>query len=485
MPNGELRRANLKMLFERAKQYEKASFKGLFNFINFIDKLKTTSGDMTSAKLIGENEDVVRIMSIHKSKGLEFPVVFLAGTGKGFNMQDLNDTILMHQDIGLGPKYINYENRIEYNTLAKEAIRINSYKETLSEEMRILYVALTRAKERLIITGLRKDAEKALKDKEKMLNMYENKENKTKINPLLIKKYKSYLDWLELVYLNNKEKTDSIFSVKIHKKNEILKHGQKEEKEDEQKDFLDQLKKRVTTNNEDIIKKLKWKYEYIDSILIPTKTSVTKIKELENENISSLEETAEIKNIQEYKMLTNKPKFLNKEEKITSSKKGTLMHLCVQKMNEKEEYNIEKLQIMVDGLCAKNIITENEKEAIQINKLYEYTKSSLWNELKSAKEINKEKPFYINILAKDVFEIDTDETILVQGIIDLYYINKNNELILVDFKTDYIKEGEEDKLVKKYNKQLEIYKKALESSLKREVVHTYIFSMQLNKLIEL
>lgn len=420
-----------------------------------------------------------------KSRRPKFPVVFLAGTGKGFNMQDLNDTILMHQDIGLGPKYINYENRIEYNTLAKEAIRINSYKETLSEEMRILYVALTRAKERLIITGLRKDAEKALKDKEKMLNMYEDKENKTKINPLLIKKYKSYLDWLELVYLNNKEKTDSIFSVKIHKKNEILKHGQKEEKEDEQKDFLDQLKKRVTTNNEDIIKKLKWKYEYIDSILIPTKTSVTKIKELENENISSLEETAEIKNIQEYKMLTNKPKFLNKEEKITSSKKGTLMHLCVQKMNEKEEYNIEKLQIMVDGLCAKNIITENEKEAIQINKLYEYTKSSLWNELKSAKEINKEKPFYINILAKDVFEIDTDETILVQGIIDLYYINKNNELILVDFKTDYIKEGEEDKLVKKYNKQLEIYKKALESSLKRKVVHTYIFSMQLNKLIEL
>ena len=104
----------------------------------------------------------------------------------------------------------------------------------------------------------------------------------------------------------------------------------------------------------------------------------------------------------------------------------------------------------------------------------------MWNELKSAKEINKEKPFYINILAKDVFELDTDETILVQGIIDLYYINKNNELILVDFKTDYIKEGEEDKLVKKYNKQLEIYKKALESSLKREVVHTYIFSMQLN-----
>lgn len=172
LPNGALRQANLKMLFERAKQYESASFKGLFNFISFIDKLHTSSGDLSSAKLIGENENVIRIMSIHKSKGLEFPVVFLCGTGKQFNMQDLNKNILLHQDIGIGPKYINTERSIEYNTLAKEAIKIQSKVEALSEEMRVLYVALTRAKEKLIITGISKDVEKSFNEKQDLIEIY-------------------------------------------------------------------------------------------------------------------------------------------------------------------------------------------------------------------------------------------------------------------------------------------------------------------------
>ena len=153
MPNGVLRQANLRILFQRAKQYEDTSFKGLFNFINFINKLRKSSGDMGSAKILGENEDVVRIMSIHKSKGLEFPVVFLCGTGKQFNLMDLNKNILYHDDLGLGPDFVHIEKRVSYSTLAKEAIKQKTRFETLSEEMRILYVAFTRAKEKLIITG--------------------------------------------------------------------------------------------------------------------------------------------------------------------------------------------------------------------------------------------------------------------------------------------------------------------------------------------
>ena len=171
MPNGALRQANLKMLFEKAKQFESASFKGLFNFINFIDRLKNNNGDLASAKLIGENENVIRIMSIHKSKGLEFPVVFLCGTGKSFNMRDLNENILLHQDIGIGPKLIDCQRRIEYDTLPKEAIKLKVKLETLSEEQRILYVALTRAKEKLIITGLNKDIEKDFKKKVEQLQI--------------------------------------------------------------------------------------------------------------------------------------------------------------------------------------------------------------------------------------------------------------------------------------------------------------------------
>ena len=202
MPNGELRQANLKMLFERAKQYETASFKGLYNFIHFIEKLRLSSGDLGSAKIIGENDNVIRIMSIHKSKGLEFPVVFLSSTGKQFNLMDLNQDILLHQELGIGVKYINYEKQVQYDTLTKAAIKNKILTETLSEEMRILYVALTRAKEKLIITGIKKDYEKEI---EKMITQVERyKKSGTKINPILVKKYKKYLDWILLVYLYEK-----------------------------------------------------------------------------------------------------------------------------------------------------------------------------------------------------------------------------------------------------------------------------------------
>ena len=188
MPDGILRQANLKLLFEKAKQYEKVSFKGLYNFIGFIEKIRTSSGDLSSAKLIGENENVVRIMSIHKSKGLEFPLVFLCNSNKKFNTQDLNSQILLHQDIGLGVNYIDSDKKLQYSTLAKEAIKIKSKEEIISEEMRVLYVALTRAKERLIVTGVSKDLEKDLKEKEELLSLYLKKD---KINKGLLKKYKS------------------------------------------------------------------------------------------------------------------------------------------------------------------------------------------------------------------------------------------------------------------------------------------------------
>ena len=193
MPNGNLRQANLKMLFERAKKYETASFKGLYNFINFIEKLKINSGDLSSAKIIGENDDVIRIMSIHKSKGLEFPVVFLVNTNKQFNEQDIKkNPVLLHQELGIGAKYINYNAQVQYDTLTREAIKNVIRNENISEEMRILYVALTRAKEKLIITGISNDYAKQLEDIEQQKNIYARKDGK--INPILVKKDKTYLD---------------------------------------------------------------------------------------------------------------------------------------------------------------------------------------------------------------------------------------------------------------------------------------------------
>ena len=466
--NGNLRQANLKMLFERAKQYESASFKGLYNFICFIDRLKLNSGDLSAAKVIGENDNVVRIMSIHKSKGLEFPVVFLSGTGKQFNKQDLNDSILIHQDLGFGPKFIDSVNRIEYPTLAKEALKLKLETELISEEMRVLYVALTRAKEKLIITGVTKDFEKQCKEKEEMIFLYQ-KQNTNKIEERLLKKYISYLDWLVLLNLKDpKQEKIKFFVHKIEKnKNEKIDEKQEETIEDKKIDIKEL---------ENIKEELAWKYKYDISAKLPTKTSVSKLKEIKQneEQEIDLEELLSKEKVHKYET----PSFMVKGNKpITSSRKGTLVHLCIQKLNEKKEYKEQDIKDLINELVNKEIILKEEAEQIPVVGLLKYVQSDLWKELKEAKEVHKEEPFYMFIQANRIDETyPKDEKVLVQGIIDLYYINKNDELVLVDYKTDYVQKGEEQKLIDKYKEQLNLYKEALENSLDRKVDKVLIYS---------
>ena len=469
MQNGKLRQANLKMLFERAKQYESASFKGLFNFINFIDKLKLSSGDLGSAKIIGENEDVIRIMSIHKSKGLEFPVVFLSSTGKKFNMQDLNKKVLLHQDIGLGPTYTNYEKKIEYPTLAKEAIKIVTKREVLAEEMRVLYVALTRAKEKLVITGIEKDVNDSIDSKQKELEIYkDNIENK--MNPNLVGKYKSYIDWIELVYLKNKDK--DIMKFHIINKKDILKENTEEKEEN--KDIIKEIQNRAISkeNINKIKQELEWKYKFEESVELPSELSVSKIKELKN-NVQ----------LQNQEVSFAKPNFLIEKTELTGAEKGTIMHLCLQKLNHKEEYDLEKLKRMVKSLVEKEIILQKEADSVNYNKILEFFKSEIWQEMKEAKLVEQEKAFYFNIKANEIYDVKSEEDILVQGIIDLYYINKDDELVLVDYKTDYVENNNEEILKEKYDIQLAIYKKALEKALDRKVDKVYIYSTWLGRAI--
>ena len=482
MPNGELRQANLKMLFEKARQYESASFKGLYNFIQFMEKLQLSSGDMGTAKIIGENDDVVRIMSIHKSKGLEY------------------------QDLGIGVKYINYDEQIQYDTLSREALKKQVENENISEEMRILYVALTRAKEKLYITGIGKDIQEKIEKWENLNKIYP-KEN-GKINHLLIKKAKSYLDWIILVYINAKESHSLKLEIKdkkeeMNKWNKLLNNVPENIQEETEFEHQENLYKTIQ-------KELEYKYAFLASTVIPTKISVTKIKELEQEKIQSLEEitsqqrshtknieksteklkeTASIKtSSEEEKSEFRKPEFLkeNKDEKLTSAQKGTITHLCLQKLDAKKEYNLEEIQNFITELQNTNILTEKEAKSINPFKILEFTKSQIGQDLKEAKEIYKEKPFYLNISAKEIYEDQNlEENILVQGIIDLYYIDKNDNLILVDYKTDYVPEGKENELINKYNSQLSLYKTALEEALNRKVDKKYIYSIYLGKALEI
>ena len=483
LPNGALRQANLKILFEKAKQYESASFKGLFNFINFIDKLKGNNGDMASAKLIGENEDVIRIMSIHKSKGLEFPIVFLCAAQKSFNMKDLNENILLHQDMGFGPTFIDIENKIKFNTLAKEAIKIKSKEEIISEEERILYVALTRAKEKLIITGRRKDLSKDLAKKQEELELYT--QDKERIDNKLVKKAKSYLDWIMLVYLFNKNSIKDIMELYEHNKNDLIKEIINKEETADNINLINVIEEEAgklknEEEIENISKELNWKYKYQDETTIPTKTSVTKIKELKNENVIDIED---ILNDNKEIKLEAEANFIKQEEKISSSKKGSLVHLCLQRIDERQDYNIEDLKKLVQGLVFNEIITEKEAESIDVNILYKYVKSELFEELRQAKKIYKEQPFYINVPVKELYKDvgDTQEKILVQGIIDLFFINNKDELVLIDYKTDYVEKGKESVIKERYKVQLELYKNALEKSFNKKVSRAQIYLAQLRK----
>lgn len=490
LPNGAMRQANLKTLFEKAKQYEKASFKGVFNFIQFIDKLKKQNGDLASAKLIGENEDVIRIMSIHKSKGLEFPVVFLCNSHKKFNMQDLNDIILLHQDIGFGPTIMDTTKKIKYSSIAKDAIKLKMKQETLSEEQRILYVALTRAKEKLYITGRSKDFTKYVQDKNKVLEMYES-EN-IKLDAKLMKKANSYLDWIMYVYLFNQGRTitlkgeqyklSDIITLNVSNKKDLLKTLAKEEVV-EQIDLKEKIGQILKNKSDEENKKsdqalkelLEWKYDYIVDTTLPTKSSVTKIKQ-EKIKLEEMLKGIESEEVEYKKSYT--PKFMQEDKKISNAEKGTLVHLCIQRLDERKDYELKDIQNMILNLVEKEIITKNEADAIDVNLIYQYTKSQLFEELRQAKEVHKEQPFYINIPAKDVVSEaeNSKKNILVQGIIDLYYIDKNDNLVLIDFKTDYISNepNAKEKILEKYKVQLEIYKTALEQALGRKVNKTAI-----------
>ena len=275
----------------------------------------------------------------------------------------------------------------------------------------------------------------------------------------------------------------NLANIKVISKNEIIKLQKSQEVEP--KDVLKILDNSKVKKEEleKIKKQIEYEYKFKLSTLTPTKTSVSEIKRKFQEQAQSEEElTNYVDSIN-----LSKPKFLDKDEdvKLTGAQKGTLIHMCMQRLQPDVEYNKEKISQMVEKMQLDGIINQKEREAINQYKILQFTKSNIWNELKNAKTIFKERPFYIEVNAKDINAGDNEDFILVQGIIDLYYINANDELVLVDYKTDFVLEGEENKLVEKYKKQLELYKSALENALNKKVTRTIIYSVYLSKEIEI
>ena len=493
LPNGNLRTQNLKLLFEKARDYEKKSFKGLYNFINFIEKTRLSNSDKTSAKIIGENEDVVRIMSIHKSKGLEFPVVILADANRKFNLQDISKKILLSHEYGIAPKYINKDTKETYKLTMKRMIEDSSKVELISEEMRVLYVALTRPKEKLIIVGRYKDYYKSM---DGIRNDIEFLDSNNKIEKRVLKSHITFLDWINLVLEKEYKYKDKRYDIdSLVEKNVIEKDSKDQESNssDEESKKFEIFKKKVNELNlseeekNDIIEKISWTYGYTFKS-IPSKTSVSEIKRLSLEN--ELDNENDIKEIN-----VKKPKFIeeNDENKLTGAEKGSIIHLILQKLDFKENVSKEDIDNLFEELIYKNIIPRNSRGQVNLYNVYKFIESDFYKKISKAKEINKEVPFYINLKIKDVYlnqeipEDKQDEKVLVQGIIDLYFKDENDKYILVDYKTDYMENNskeEKDKLVNKYIKQLQIYKNALEDAKQIKIDKIYLYSIYLNEEIE-
>lgn len=486
MPKGEERMANLRLLFEKAGEYERTSYKGLYNFINFIDKIKNSSGDMGSAKILGENENVVRIMSIHKSKGLEFPIVFLCGSGREFNMTDISKSVLCDYDMGIGSDYVDLEKRISYPTLMKTAIKKKATLETLSEEMRILYVAFTRAKEKLIITGSVGNIEHCIKkwDDEAKISQKTLPQN-------FILESRTYLDWICPSLMKNEagetllkfigdnthivSKEPSKWDIILWNKENIIKENAANKNED-----FDVIKELETINqstgeteyHDEVIKRLNYVYKYKEACTIPAKLTVSEIKSMMGQYYDDEESDKLIR-----PSLLKKPSFLEYKKGFSPAEKGTLMHLVMQHIDLNKTSDEESIKKEIERLKQNEFLTDEQADAVKPSKISAFFKSDLGRRMVCSGRVKREVPFYLKVKANEIYEnlkshVYDDEEILIQGIIDCFF-EEDDGIVLIDYKTDYAYDTQ--KIKSRYVFQLNYYKRAIEEIIGKKVKEKYLY----------
>ncbi len=528
LPGGEQRQANLKILFKRAKDFERTSYRGLYNFINFISNIKTSSEDMGSAKIIGENEDVVRIMSIHKSKGLEFPIVFLCGLGKRFNEGDLKGKILFHHELGFGPTYIDLDNRVSYNTSQREFISKKIQGENKSEEMRLLYVALTRAKEKLILVGSGKALDKKI-EKWSGAGIDEN----GSIKSTYVKNQKNYLDWIGASLINHKageplrhyneniinedfKEDHSRFKVAIYPR-EIF-----EEIEDaalEEVPVMEKINKLLDNDDENISKdyykvikeRLEFTYKYEEATKLPTVITVTELKELHNnlpeanrennlyiegdgldeDNYKTITYGDEVEGPRKFRSLMQTPLFLQEKKGLTPSEVGTAYHNIMQRLDLSDDISKDDLTRQINTMVEKELITFEEAKSVKVDKILKFLQSNIGKKVIEAfkeNSLKRELPFRVEINASTIYpnvskETYLEEKMLLRGVIDCYF-EAGEEGIILDYKTDYVREDNIEEIKERYKVQLDYYSKAIKDAFKKEKVKKYLYLFSLDKEVE-
>lgn len=551
MPNGLVRRANVLALYDRAKGYEASGFRGLFRFLRFVESLRDSNQDMPLANVVSEADNVVRLMTIHKSKGLEFPVVFLSGVQKGFNMMDLRSELLIDKNAGLGLKGYFPDIRVSFPTMPWFYVKDVKEAALKAEEQRILYVALTRARDKLIMTGHFKGFKNA---KGKLSTLGELIKNAASVEGQqlptdIITQANTYLEWLIMGFTRHLDGgnplrvaieyegptyfdlPDKKCRIKVEVHDGSL-YGDLDYKADIDETTINKVRELQAVNSvelpQEIEDRFNYSYPYSDATRRTAKISVSELKrrfqerELEAGTIDTLNESIVTVDTEAKRAVSDailgqaikldvrnadsddtsnesvptitvpaddlansvfgrKPQALQSEEDVlTGAQWGTLMHEAMQWL-PLAKYTQASLTKELDALVTKGTFTEEERNLLSDTSLYKFFSSDLGKRLINAKRIERELPFSMLFEGKRVYDtLEDGENLFLQGIIDTAF-EEDGEWVLVDYKTDRVKSGED--LIKRYKIQMDLYKEALQRLTGMPVKACYIYSFRLHDAI--
>ena len=532
MPNGLVRRANVMALYERAKGFESSGFRGLFRFLRFVESLRDSNQDMAVANVVTEADDVVRLMTIHKSKGLEFPVVFLSGVQKKFNTMDFNSPLLVDKNGGIGLKGYYPDIRVSYPSmpwLYCKSIKSDAMK---AEEQRILYVALTRARDKLFLTGY---INKEIK-KEKGVGAHIKHAALTQTQALgadLIKAGNSYLHWLLIAFARhldggaplrniielegetNFDLLDRQCQVKVEIHDGSL-YGDLDYKADVDETTINTVRVLGKVNDvalpEEIVQRFAFTYPNLVAAKTTAKISVSELKrrfaERDAEAVSATDVSMQQKPViscditedttgENAILDTSIPTISGTEladsvfgrkplaiavadEVVTGAQWGTLMHEAMQWLPVKK-YTQKSMTDMLNSLQAEGKFSDEERSLLSDRSLYGFFNSDLGQRLIASKRVERELPFSMLFDGNRVYpDVENGERLFLQGIIDTVFV-EDDQWVLVDYKTDRVKSG--DELIRRYKIQMDLYKEALERLTNMPVKASYIYSFRLHEAV--
>lgn len=501
MGNGNRRISNIEMLLEKAVQYEGSSFSGLFNFVRYIEKARKMEVDQGESSISDADGNSVKLMTIHKSKGLEFPVVILAGTGRKFNEIELNKEIVINNEVGLGMDFVDKSNNIKYKSPIKKAACVKGRCDNKAEELRVLYVALTRAKEKLIIVGSDNISRKIDKIS-KSIGW-----NERAFGKYTILGCHSYLEWILLALSRHRcmreiligydinpqigspvydDEADIEISV-IETDKVVYEEVKKVYTMENSKNALDSFDTTVVYNEQirEVLKNnLRFCYDYEEDTKLVAKVSVSDVKHSNMQKAyEELSEVSEKKINYFLEEEDDVPSFLKEKKTSDGATRGTAYHRVFELLDYSITVNsTEDVKKMIEAMVSSGKISLEDAGLVDVEKIYMFINSSIGKRMKRAWEAGmlfREKQFVMGIDSKLVFkDIDSNETVLVQGIIDAMF-EEGGEIVILDYKTDNVEKISELRL--RYDTQLQLYAKAVEKSLNKKVKELVIYSTKFNQ----